>query len=127
MYGWLHAKLVCWWLLRNGRRRHRSRRSLLNRKRQNNKMFKTNKAISLTTTYIQSSSTNYMQIDHYSSEYVQYRTSKEDPNNQGDTISYSGWTVHNSTNRRARRVRCRGWRKRRRRGSRTEATLDGRV
>ena len=64
-----------------------------------------------------------MHVDHYSSEHVNYRTSKKDPNNQGDTIRYSGRTVHNSTNRRARKVRCRGWRRRRR--SRTGAALDG--
>ena len=121
MYGWLHANLVCWWLLRNGRRRRRSRWSLWERKRQNYLLFQTNNAIFLTTTYSQSPSTYSMQIDHYSSVHVQYRISKEYPNNQGDTISYSGRKLHNSTHRRACRVRCRGSRRR----SRTGAALDG--
>jgi hypothetical protein len=31
-------------------------------------------------------STYYMHVDHYSSEHVNYRTSKKDLINQGDTI-----------------------------------------
>ena len=84
-----------------------------------------NIASSLTTTYRQSPSINNIHVDDYSSVHVNYRTSKEDPNDQGDTMSYSGRTVHNSTNRRAHRVRCRGWKRRRRRRSHTGAAPDG--